>query len=144
MISPAMYKKFCWQDLVESCDHVDRSLYHLDGPGAIPHLPQICSVEKLNSIQWIPGAGAPPPSQWMGLLRRMQEYGKSVQVWPLLNCTMDELVDEVGALCQGLDPTRLFIVAEVDSVERAYAVIAKAKETSASSGKTAIRMPEGA
>ena len=140
MISPGMYKEFCWQDLVESCEHVDRSLYHLDGPGAIPHLPRICSVEKLNSIQWIPGAGAPPPSQWMGLLRRMQEYGKSVQVWPLLNCTMDELVDEVEALCQGLDPTRLFIVAEVDSIERARAVIAKARETSASKRKTAIRV----
>jgi 5-methyltetrahydrofolate--homocysteine methyltransferase len=142
MISPAMYNKFCWQDLTECCDHVDRSLYHLDGPGAIPHLPQICSVDKLNSIQWIPGAGAPPLSRWIDLLRRMQEYGKSVQVWPLLNCTVDELLDEVAALCQGLDPTRLFIVAEVDSVERACAVIAKARETSASKRRTVISVPE--
>jgi hypothetical protein len=142
MISPAMYNQFCRQDLIECCDHVDRSLYHLDGPGAIPHLPQICSVANLNSIQWIPGAGAPPPSQWIGLLRRMQELGKSVQVWPLLNCTVDELVDEVAALCRGLDPTRLFIVAEVDSVERACAVIAKAREISAAKRKTTIRAPE--
>jgi hypothetical protein len=72
----------------------------------------------------------------------MQEYGKSVQVWPLLNCTVDELLDEVAALCQGLDPTRLFIVAEVDSVERACAVIAKARETSASKRRTVISVPE--
>jgi hypothetical protein len=78
----------------------------------------------------------------MGLLRRMQELGKSVQLWPLLNCTVDELVDEVAALCRGLDPTRLFIVAEVDSVERARAVIAKAREISASKRKTLIRVPK--
>jgi 5-methyltetrahydrofolate--homocysteine methyltransferase len=137
-----MYNEFCWQDLIETCDHVDRSLYHLDGPGAIPHLPLICSVEKLNSIQWIPGVGAPPLSQWMNLLRRMQEYGKSVQVWPLLNCTMHELVEEVSILCQGLDPTRLFIVAEVDSVERACAVIRKAREISASKRRIVMSVPE--
>jgi hypothetical protein len=132
------YDEFCWQDLIESCHHVDCSLYHLDGPGAIVHLPRICAVKKLNSIQWIPGAGAPPPSQWIGLLRRIQEYGKSVQVWPLLNCTMDELLDEVTVLCQELDPTRLFIVADVDSVERADALIARAKNVCAWKRRTAI------
>lgn len=140
MISPEMYDEFCWQDLIESCHHVDCSLYHLDGPGAIRHLPRICAVEKLNSIQWIPGAGAPPPSQWIGLLRRIQEYGKSVQVWPLLNCTMDELLDEVTVLCQELDPTRLFIVADVDSVERADALIVRAKQVCASKRKSTIQV----
>jgi hypothetical protein len=140
MISPEMYDEFCWQDLIESCHHADCSLYHLDGPGAICHLPRICAVEKLNSIQWIPGAGAPPPSQWIGLLRRIQEYGKSVQVWPLLNCTMNELLDEVTVLCQELDPTRLFIVADVDSVERADVLIARAKNVCASKRRTAIQV----
>jgi hypothetical protein len=93
-------------------------------------------------MQWIPGAGAPPPSQWIALLRRMREYGKPVQVWPLLNCTVDELIDEVSILCQELDPTRLFIVAEVDCVEGACAVIAKARETSASKRRAVIRVPE--
>ena len=135
MIGPEMYHEFCWQDLVETCQYVDCSLYHLDGPGAIHHLPRICSVQELNSIQWIPGAGAPPPSQWISLLWRIQEFGKSLQVWPLLNCTMDELLDEVTVLCQELDPTRLFIVAEVDTVERADAILARVKEVCASNRK---------
>jgi len=45
-------------------------------------------------------------------------------------------------LCEGLDPTRLFIVPEVDSVERASVVVARARETSASKRKTAIRVPQ--
>ncbi len=141
MISPAMYDEFCSQDLVECCEYVDYSLYHLDGPGAISHLSRICSVGNLNSIQWIPGAGAPPPSQWIGLLREMQKNGKSVQVWPLLNCTMNELLEEVTLLCQQLDPTRLFIVAEVDSIERADALLARTKEICASRRRTMVPVP---
>ena len=91
MISPEMFREFCGQDLAECCQYVDCSLYHLDGPGAIRHVPQLCVVEKLNSIQWIPGAGAPPLSQWIGLLRQIQQGGKSIQVWPLNNCSMNEL-----------------------------------------------------
>ena len=141
MIGPEMYHAYCWQDLIECCRHVDYSLYHLDGPGAIRHLPRICSVDKLTSIQWIPGAGAPRLSQWIGLLRRMQENGKSVQVWPLLNCCMNELLDEVTILCQELDPTRLFIVAEVDTVERAEAALATVKEVCASKRRPMIQSP---
>ena len=142
MIGPAMYQEFCAQDLVECCEYVDYTLYHLDGPGAISHLSRICSVGSLNSIQWIPGAGAPPPSHWIGLLREMQKNGKSVQVWPLLNCTVDELQEEVAVLCRELDPTRLFIVAEVDSIERADALLAEVKDVCAASRRrTTVPVP---
>jgi len=138
MISPKMYCEFCLQDMLDCCDHVDCSLYHLDGPGAIPHLPQLYAAEKLNSIQWIPGAGAPPLSQWTGLLRQMQDAGKSVQVWPSLNCGLHELFAEVQILCETLDSTRLFIVAEVDRGETAKALLALVKEVCASKRNAAI------
>ena len=139
MISPKMYCEFCQQDMLDCCDHVDYSLYHLDGPGAIPQLPQLYAARKLNSIQWIPGAGAPPLSQWTGLLRQMQEAGKSVQVWPLWNCSLDELFAEVQILCETLDPTRLFMVAEVDRVETADALLALVKKVCASQRNPAVR-----
>jgi len=139
MISPKMYCEFCLQDMLDCCDHVDYSLYHLDGPGAIPHLPQLYAARKLNSIQWIPGAGAPPLSQWIGLLRQMQDAGKSVQVWPLLNCGLDELFAEVQILCETLDPTRLFMVTEVDRVETADALLALVKDVCASKRNTTVR-----
>jgi hypothetical protein len=135
MISPEMFRRFCWNDLVECCRHVDHALYHLDGAGAIRHLPQICAVERLDCIQWFPGAGAPPLSEWLGLLRQIQESGKSVQVWPLENCNLEELFAEVRILCEELDFSRLFIVAELDHVESADALLAFVKSTCASKRK---------
>jgi hypothetical protein len=35
----------------------------------------------LDSIQWVPGAGAPPASEWIPLLRRIQAGGNLVQTY---------------------------------------------------------------
>jgi hypothetical protein len=69
----------------------------------------------------------------------MQDAGKSVQVWPLWNCRLDELFAEVQVLCETLDPTRLFMVAEVDCVERADALLALVKDVCASKRNSAVR-----
>jgi hypothetical protein len=135
MISSEMFRTFCWNDLVECCIHVDHALYHLDGAGAIRHLPQICAIEHLDCIQWLPGAGAPPLSKWLDLLHQIQETGKSVQVWPLKNCNLEELFAEVRILCDELDISKLFIVAELDEVEAADALLAFVKGVCASKRK---------
>ncbi|HXK61483.1 MAG TPA: hypothetical protein PLP42_16475 [Acidobacteriota bacterium] len=122
MISPAMFEEFCGDDLSECCEHVDYSIYHLDGPGAIRHLPRILEESNLQCIQWIPGAGAAPVSHWIPLLQQIQQAGKTVQLWPLLNCRETELLDELRAL-EVLDRNRLFIVVEPSSVELAEAVV---------------------
>lgn len=85
LISTRMYEEFCFEDNLACCEHVDQSLYHLDGPGAIRHLPKIMELPRLNCVQWIQGAGRPLPSQWVDLLRQIQASGKSVQLlllWP--------------------------------------------------------------
>ncbi len=71
MISSEMFREFCGQDFVKGSRYVDCTFYHLDSPGVIRHVPQICAIENLDSIQWIPGAGTPPSSQWIGLLRQI-------------------------------------------------------------------------
>jgi 5-methyltetrahydrofolate--homocysteine methyltransferase len=142
MISPAMFREFCWEDLVECSQHVDYSLYHLDGPGAVPHLPQIYAVKNLNCIQWIPGAGALPLSQWIDLLHQMQAAGKSVQVWPLDNCSLKDLSSEVKILCEELDPSKLFIVAEVDRIQTADDLLSLVRDVCAAKRKPLIHCSE--
>ncbi len=80
MISPKMFERFVMPDLAAICDSLDHGFYHLDGKGEIPHLPLLLSLERLRGIQWIPGDGAPPPDQWLPLLKRIIDGGKLCQV----------------------------------------------------------------
>jgi hypothetical protein len=37
--------------------------------------------EHLHGIQWIPGAGQPPPEDWLPLLKRIRDSGKLCQLY---------------------------------------------------------------
>jgi 5-methyltetrahydrofolate--homocysteine methyltransferase len=81
MISPAMFARFVMPDLIACCEHLEHGFYHLDGKGQIPHLDQLLSIPRLRGVQWIPGDGAPPPDQWLWLLKRIRDGGKLCQVY---------------------------------------------------------------
>jgi hypothetical protein len=81
MISPAMFERFVLPDLAACCDYLDHGFYHLDGKGEIPHLDMLLSLPRLRGIQWIPGAGAPPPYRWLPLLQRVRAAGKLCQLY---------------------------------------------------------------
>jgi 5-methyltetrahydrofolate--homocysteine methyltransferase len=81
MISPSMFERFVMPDLIACCDHLEHGFYHLDGQGEIPHLEMLLSIERLRGIQWIPGDGAPPPEEWLPLLKRIRDGGKRCQVF---------------------------------------------------------------
>ena len=124
MISPAMFETFCWQDNLQCCAHVDRTLYHLDGPGAVRHVPLLLQLERLDCIQWIQGAGSPLPSRWLDLLRQIQAGGKSVQLYyGTGHGDNADLKSELDILCSALDPKRLFIWATASSVETAEDIV---------------------
>lgn len=93
MISPEMFREFSLGNIKEITKGIDRTVYHLDGPGALKHLDEILSLEDLNAIQWIPGAGAPGGANpdnpygkdkgmlhWVGQLEEIKEKGKSIEV----------------------------------------------------------------
>ncbi len=81
MISPAMFERFVLPDLAACCDYLEHGFYHLDGKGQLPHLDMMLSLPRLRGIQWIPGAGAPPPHRWLDVLRRIKAAGKLCQVY---------------------------------------------------------------
>jgi hypothetical protein len=129
MISPEMFEQFCFQDTLQTTNYVDRSLYHLDGPDAIRHLPRLLEIERLDGIQWIHGSGQPSAAHWLDLLKRIQQAGKFVQVYygPTHGDDADS-VAELELLCRELDPKRLFFWANLTSVEEAEALMKKAGE----------------
>jgi hypothetical protein len=120
MIGPEMFAEFCLPDILASCRHADRTIYHLDGPGALRHLDRLLAIPELDCVQWIQGAGSPPPSRWLDLLRRVQAAGKSVQVYYGPGHGDDaDLAEELVTLCRRLDRRRLFFWAAVPSREQA-------------------------
>jgi len=59
MISPQQYRKFALPSLKRQIKQLNHSVYHLDGPDAIRHLPAIMEIEELDALQWTAGAGKP-------------------------------------------------------------------------------------
>lgn len=98
MISEADYLRFVQPFIRQQCQKIDYTLYHLDGVGALHHLPAILDIKELNAIQWTPGVGEPQGGspKWYDLYRRMLAAGKSVMAcW----VTLDELrplLDNIG------------------------------------------------
>jgi hypothetical protein len=130
LISPAMFEAFCWQDNLECCAHVDHTIYHLDGPGALRHLPLLLRMPRLDCVQWIQGAGQPLPSEWLPVLQQIQASGRSVQLYYGEGHGGDaDLKHELDTFAGALDPNRLFIWATVKNAEEAEAVVRYSRRT---------------
>jgi len=80
MISPEQFEKAVLPCLHEEMSHLDRSIYHLDGPDALRHLDALLACPRLNGIQWVCGDGKGPATRWVDVYRRVQAAGKCVQV----------------------------------------------------------------
>lgn len=59
MISTAHFREFVLPALRMQTTQLDHSMYHLDGPDAIRHVPAIMELERLDALQWTCGAGQP-------------------------------------------------------------------------------------
>ena len=80
MISPEMFGEFVLPELRQSCKRLERSFYHLDGKGELPHLPQLLEIEELDGIQWVPGAGNGTPLDWLDVYRMIAAADKKMWV----------------------------------------------------------------
>jgi hypothetical protein len=82
MISPEMFGEFMVPVLVEMTERLSYSMYHWDGPGAIPHLDHLVSIPRLGMIQWTPGDGVEPiyDKRWWPLYHKALDAGKSMML----------------------------------------------------------------
>ncbi len=81
MIGPDMYNDFYLPILKEECRMIPRTIYHLDGPGAVRHLDSILTVKELDGVQWINGAGAAGLDHWPDIYKKINAAGKLCQVF---------------------------------------------------------------
>jgi len=54
LVSPDMFAEFFLPTLAREFTFFERTAYHLDGSGQIPHLDMICAQPTLRAIQWVP------------------------------------------------------------------------------------------
>ena len=101
LLSPEMARRWVIPALEEETAFLDHTIYHFDGPAALPHLEDILALKDIDGIQWVPGAGNPPTYEWMDLLKRIQAAGKSLDLY-------DWGPEQIKALHHELDPALVF------------------------------------
>jgi hypothetical protein len=111
MMSPAMFDEYFLPFLEEQTHMVERTIYHLDGPGAIKHLDSLLGLPHLDGIQWVPGAGAEPTVEWIPLLQQIQDADKLVYAY----CNKEN----VRRLLRELRPEGLMLVISCDNMDEA-------------------------
>jgi len=75
---------------------------HLDGPGVTRHIDAILTLPNLQAIHWVQGYGINEPiMQWLPLIKKIQEAGKSVIV--------DLKMHELDEFIKKVDPTGIML-----------------------------------
>ena len=114
MISPSMFEEFALPTLRKNCRELDRTIYHLDGPGELPHLELLLSIPELNAIQWIPGEGNPPCDSYIDVYRKIRDAGKRIQLpWCGFE-KMDLVAKRLGSAAGLFHPIQYFEAADKD------------------------------
>ncbi|MBR5220491.1 MAG: hypothetical protein IKV66_05850 [Clostridia bacterium] len=108
LISPKQFEQFVLEDIVVQTEHMPRSIYHLDGPGEIPHLDMLLDIPRLNGIQWVAGAGKAALTDpcWFDMYKKMQDKKKNIV---LLGAIDGNHLDAIERLVKTLDPTGLYL-----------------------------------
>lgn len=98
MISTEDYRRFVQPFIHEQCRKIPYTLYHLDGVGAMHHLPALLEIEELNAIQWTPGVGEPQggSEKWYELYRKILNAGKSIMACHLTVDEIKPLLNNIG------------------------------------------------
>ena len=118
MISPDQFRQFVLDDLVDQVNYMERSIYHLDGCGELPHLDMLLDIPNLTGIQWVASPGEEPQwdKRWFGLYQKIQDKKKNLVLAYGLNAN-----DMAGAerLIKSIDPTGVCLHAGCSSRRQA-------------------------
>jgi len=80
MISDQAFEELFIPGIIRECQHMDRCLYHLDGPQALRFLDRLLEIPEIQAIQWVPGAGQDYWADWINVYQRIQSKNKALQI----------------------------------------------------------------
>ena len=121
MVSKKMFNEFFLPGLIEECKFYERSIYHLDGPGALRHLDVLLEIPELNAIQWVCGAGNEGYARWVSVYQKIQKARKGIQ--------LDVTLAELPLVFETLRPEGIWFshIAGIEDRETADKVISRIK-----------------
>ena len=124
MISPDQFERFVVPSITRMSKFLDNSIYHLDGEGELPHVDHLLSVDRLDGIQWTPGAGKPglANDKWFPLYEKIQAKGICLVLMGI------NTINELTKVLSNLSHKGLLITSSLKSVEEAEEVIQLAKK----------------
>lgn len=96
MVSAQMAREYILPDILSEMEPLERSIFHLDGPDALKHLPLLLEIPSLHAVQWVYGAGRGPAARWIEVYRQCLQAGKSVQVLAETAQDAMEVLEQVG------------------------------------------------
>ena len=77
MVSDEMFADLFLPGIARECAHMDRCIYHLDGPQALRFLDPLLDIPDLHAVQWVAGANYDYWGDWIEVYQHIQERGKS-------------------------------------------------------------------
>ncbi len=116
LLSPELSRRYVLPALREEAAYLDHCVYHLDGPGCLPHLDDILAIDDIDVIQWVPGAGRPPMHEWMDVLKKCQAAGKGLQLYEIRN------LETVQRIARELKPEGLMYYIEVPTRDDVFRI----------------------
>lgn len=78
MISDEAFEDLFVPGIIVECQHMDRCIYHLDGPQALRYLDRLLEIPEIHAIQWVPGAGQDDWADWIDVYQRIQGKKKAL------------------------------------------------------------------
>ncbi len=102
MISDEAFDDLFLPGIVRECQHMDRCIYHLDGPQALRYLDRLLDIPEIHAIQWVPGAGRDNWADWIGVYQHIQSRRKAMQV-------ISVPAEELNLLFESLSPEGVWI-----------------------------------
>jgi hypothetical protein len=102
MISDDAFEDLFIPGIIRECRHMDRCIYHLDGPQALRYLDRLLDIPEIHAIQWVPGAGNEYWGDWIEVYQRIQARNKAF-------VTGHIPIDELPLLTEALAPEGVWI-----------------------------------